>query len=1020
MSFRSLNNIGGWLVFAISTTVYILTLEPTASFWDCGEFIASAFKLQVPHPPGAPFFLLVGRLFSLLAGNDLTQVAYWVNVSSAIFSGLTILFLFWTISLLAIKMYPQATPDNLTPYQTYTILASAFIGALAYTFTDSFWFSAVEAEVYAMSSFFTALVVWATFKWDLIDDEVQSNRWLIFIAYATGLSIGVHLLNLVTMPALGLLYYYKKYKNPNIYGAIVAMMGSLVIIVIVMYGVITGLPVIAGNFEIFFINSIGLPFGTGISVFIILFLGALVAGIYYSHAKNKVLLNTGLLAFAFVLIGYASYGVILVRAQYNPPINENNPNDIMRVVYYLKREQYGDRPLLFGTTFASKLVDQEKGTAYYRKNDKKGKYEIFDYKTTNKYDNNIFFPRIHSRAPGHAQLYREILQLSPDETPTMGDNLKFFFQHQLGHMYWRYFGWNFIGRESDEEGAGTLSPFASNDFIPSEIANNKGRNQLYALPLIIGLLGFFYQMFRNRNMFYVTFMIFFMTGIALIVYLNSPPVEPRERDYIYAGSFYGFAIWIGLGIMALAQLFTFERNAIIALITAITPDNKKTELTTIKNSSALRGIIGSLIVGIGVVSIMAVEGWDDHNRSNRYHSIDFARNLLNSCAPNAILFTGGDNDTFPLWYIQEVEGVRRDVRVCNLSLLGTDWYIEQMKRDTYESKALPISLVYDNFIQGTNEQIPYLQQHPNFNPSDIKLLQEKGMNLYEYFQLLKNNESVLSVDFGNFKLNTLPSKRLVIELDKKAIAKQNFVPKGLDSLMQDAIIWDLNMDELYKSDLLVLDIIATNAKNGWQRPIYFATNLSNANYMGLLEYMQQEGIAYRLMPVPIKGAKTGYVNSDLMYENLMKKFLYRELNNPNVYYSDTYRSFPMNLRKAFYKLAAQLLSEGKKDKAKEVVLKCFEILPDNPNLYDVYTPPLIDVLLQVGEVKKAEEVANTMTRRADENLAYLFEIGSNDEYKIQSNFTIIAQVASIMVENKNPNAPKYEAIYQKYVNRIER
>jgi hypothetical protein len=616
--FSRANNLTGWVVFAIALITYTLTVERTASFWDCGEFIACAFKLQVPHPPGAPFFLLIGRIFALFALGDLTNVAYWVNMVSVLSSAFTILFLFWTITLLARKLIGKADED-LSPSDVILLMGSGVIGALAYTWSDSFWFSAVEAEVYGMSSFFTAIVIWAVFKWERIEDPAAENRYLIFIAYLVGISIGVHLLNLVTIPALALVYYFKKYKNPSIFGGIVAFACGLVILGIINSAIIPGLPSMAGKFEIFFVNSLGMPYKSGVIFFIVLFLGSLIWGIRYSQQKSKVLLNTGLLSLAFVLVGYASYLMVLVRAEYNPPINENNPDDVLSFVSYLKREQYGSRPLLYGPSFVTRPVSQKRGAPMYRKQN--GKYVIYDYRPEYEYEpgSSMLLPRMYSTQAGHPQLYQQMTGLAEGQKPTMGHNLSFMISYQIGHMYWRYFLWNFVGRESDEEGAGNLLPWDAGKKYPSPIANNKAHDNYFMLPFVLGLLGVVVAYYRRKKDLLILGLLFVLTGVALVIYLNSPPTEPRERDYIYVGSFYIFCIWIGFGVIAIAD----------GLGTAL-----------------------CLVVPV----IMGAKGWDNHNRNNRYHSVDFAKNLLNSCAPNAILFTGGDNDTFPLWYAQEVEG----------------------------------------------------------------------------------------------------------------------------------------------------------------------------------------------------------------------------------------------------------------------------------------------------------------------------------------------------------------------------
>ncbi|QHT68173.1 DUF2723 domain-containing protein [Rhodocytophaga rosea] len=977
-NFKKVNNLTGWLVFFIAAVVYTLTVEPTASFWDCGEFIAVSYKLMVPHPPGAPFFLLVGRMFSLLAA-DVMTVAFWINMSSVLCSAFTILFLFWTITLLGRKVL-KVSAENLTSAQTFSLMGAGVVGALAYTFSDSFWFSAVEAEVYAMSSFFTAFVFWAILKWELIEDESSSNRWLLLIAYMIGLSIGVHLLNLVAMPALGLVYYFKRHKQTSAVGIITALLISGAIIMAIMVGIIPGLPSLAGKMEIFFVNNLGLPFGSGILFFTVLFLGGLVYGIYYSIKKQNAVLNTSLLSLAFILIGYASYAIILIRAEYNPPINENNPSDVLTFVYYLKREQYGDRPLLYGPNFNAQLVDQQKGEPLYRKGETK--YEIYDYKLINEFDpkGNTLLPRMHSRQPGHEQLYRQIVNLKEGERPNLGDNLAFLFKHQLGHMYFRYFMWNFVGRESDIEGAGWLSPLSpGRDELPFELATNKGRNNFFMLPFILGLVGFLYHYGKDKRRFFIVTMLFFLTGIALILYLNSPPVEPRERDYIYVGSFYAFAIWIGLGVMALAE--TLGR--------------------IIKNPSASSLTAG--VVCLVVPGVMAAQGWDDHNRSKRYHSVDSAKNLLSACAPNAILFTGGDNDTFPLWYVQEVEGFRTDVRVCNLSLLGTEWYIQQMKRPTYESKPLPISLELPQYISGKNEQIP-LVENPNV---------KNGISLPQYIDLVRKDNPAIKIAYRDEQLTVLPSSTLVQPVDKQKVLQSGIIMPSLRDSLTERMVWNVNRGDLLKPDLIILDMITTN---NWERPIYFSSTLAPSSYLNLKEFMQVEGLVYRLLPVKVAGATQGYINSDLMYENMMKKMYWREMGNPNVYYDDNYRRFPINARLHFYRLADQLLNEGKKDKARAIALHSLEVLPDAGVPYDEMTANIVSVLVGVGETKKAQEVSDILSGRADQNLNYYLTKGRNNQREIQTNLYVLNQVAEAFTGKKE--GEKYKAIFDKHYNNL--
>ncbi len=967
----------GWAVFGVALATYLLTVERTASFWDCGEFIACSYKLQVPHPPGAPLFLLVGRLFSMLAMGDVTQVAYWINIVSVATSAFTILFMFWTLTLLGRKFFSKAD-DELSTGETLAVMGAALVGSLAYTWSDSFWFSAVEAEVYGMSSFFTAIVIWAAFKWERIEDPAAANRWLIFLFYLIGLSVGVHLLNLVTIPALALIYYFKKY-NPSIWGGILAFGAGLVVLMLINSGVIVWFPSMAGKFEIFFTNTLGLPYSTGIIVFLTLFISALVWGIRYSSKKQNETLNTALLSLAFVFIGYSTYILVLVRSNANPPINENNPSDIINYITYLKREQYGSRPLLFGPVFTAQPTGSERGEPIYKKEN--GKYVVADYKVEYTYDKGTetLFPRMYSNQGNHPELYRKKMDLAEGQKPNLGDNISFFFSHQLGHMYWRYFLWNFVGRESDEEGAGALRPWDTNENLPDTLANNKGRDNYYMIPFILGLLGIIGLAFRRPKDLLVTGLLFLMMGVALVTYLNSPPVEPRERDYIYVGSFYIFAFWIGAGV-----LFIYD------------------SLAKILTNSTSRAVLAS-VIGLAAPTIMVAKGYDNHNRSNRYHSVDFAKNLLNSCAPNAILFTGGDNDTFPLWYVQEVEGFRTDVRVCNLSLLGTDWYIGQMKRKTYLSEPLPISLEQKNFAAGKNDYIQY------YDMPSVK----NGINLKEYLALLKQDDDAIHVNYNEDRVAILPSGTMQLPVNTAAVRKLNIVKPELNAFVQDTIQWSMGNKSIFKSDLIMLDIIATN---DWKRPIYFSGTLANDNYLNLKEYMQLEGYTYRLLPVRVPGATDGYANSDIMYDNLMNKTLWRELDNANTYYDGTFKGSPVfSARIAFMRLVDQLIREGKTDKAKAAMNKILTVMPDKSIPYDQITANYVGSLFTLGEAKKAIEVADIMAKRAESVLKYSVQNGgSNQDTQVQ--LYILQTLASNCREAKQVAlATKYETLLQQYM-----
>ena len=1006
--FEKANNITGWLVFIIATTVYALTVEPTASFWDCGEFIACSYKLEVPHPPGAPFFLLIGRLFSLLAGGNVQKVAYWINHLSVLSSGFTILFLYWTITLLARKIL-NLKSSELTGSQTFMVLGAGLIGAMTYTFSDSFWFSSEEAEVYAMSSFFTAFVFWAILKWELIEEESRANKWLILIFYMMGLSIGVHLMNLVTIPALGLIIYFKKYK-PTAKGIIYTLLVSGLLILFITGFIIPGLPSIAGKIEIFFVNDVGLPFYSGIITFMVLFLGALVYGIYKSHQKGKVLLNTMLLGLAFILIGYASYTQVLIRYNYDPPIDENNPGNIVSFVSYLLREQYGSRPLLYGQYFDADVVKQEKGAPIYIKG--KNKYEISDYKVEYVYDHNreTILPRAYSSQDNHPDEYRRWMGLGPKELPNFLDNLEFMFRYQLGVMYMRYFMWNFAGRESDIQGADWLRPWDTTKGIPDQLKNNKGRNQYYMLPLLLGIIGMFYNYRKNQQMFSVLVMLFIFTGVALVVYINSPPSEPRERDYIYVGSYYAYAIWVGIGLMGVAQLL----------------------LRFLKNKTA--SVLAAFILCLPVPAIMAAQNWDDHNRSNRYFSVDSARNFLASCAPDAILFTGGDNDTFPLWYVQEVEGFRTDVRVIVLSYFNTDWYIDQMTRKAYLSDPLPFSLTQYQYRQGgPNDYLPYIE-NPNLKNQSISL---KG-----YIGLVQQDHQGIKVptEFGS--INSLPSKALYLDVDLSKVIASNLIPGnimkmiGEDSIrletskrlhtpppqmrvtIPDHMVFRLKRGGLEKNTLMILDVIANN---DWKRPIY----LNNTSLLGvgvdLRPYVVQEGSTYRLLPIENMNLRDELVNTDAMYNNMMNNFFFRDTDNPKVDFNEDYRNFMLNHRSSFNSLAEALINEGRIDEAKKVIDRNFKVMPDASVPYDYTTAQTVSLMFEAGEKDQALALSKLLSKRSDEFLGYYFDNGISPGNEIQKNLVVLNEMIRVLKMNGQDSlSSQYQTKFMKYYNRMNK
>lgn len=952
--YRKINDLVGWVVFLIATAVYILTLEPVASFWDAGEFIACSYKLLVPHPPGAPLYLLIGRIFSMFA-SDVTQVAWWVNLLSALASSFTVLFLFWSITILARKLIIKEG-ETITKGNLLLIMGSGAVGALAYTFTDSAWFSAVEAEVYAMSSFFTAIVFWAMLRWEQRVGQSNSDKWLILIAYLVGLSIGAHLLNLVTIPGLAFIYYFRLYK-PNWTGGIIAFAISAVIVVIILWGVIPGLPSLAGGIEVFFVNSLGLPFGSGIISFVILLVGAIIYGLRYSIKNNIRILNTAVLCFIFILIGYSSYMIIPIRSSYNPTIDENDPQDILSFVAYLKREQYGDRPLLYGPQYNAQPVSQKEGAPRYIKG--KDKYIATGRKVENVYHSKdkTLLPRIYSDNPQHLQEYRKWIDLREGQAPSFGQNLSFLLRYQLGHMYWRYFLWNFAGRESDVQQAGVLWFAKNENGLPDRVANSAARNCFYLLPLLVGLLGLIYHARKNERDAFIIGLLFFFTGIAIALYLNQPPIEPRERDYTFAGSFYAFSIWIGLGVLGLADLLR----------------------KVLANQQLRAG--AAVAICLAVPAVLAAEGWDDHDRSNRYHSVDSAKNLLDSCAPNAILFTNGDNDTFPLWYVQEVEGYRTDVRVAVLSYLNTDWYVDQMKRQSYLSDPWPLSLENENYRQGTNDYLPVVE----------KPQVASGMDLTQFISLVKQNHPALQVQYSSgTTLTTMPTKNFFLNIDKANVQKLGFVAENRQGEIVDRMQWTINKSLIEKKHLVILDLLSTN---NWERPIYFSSTVNSADFIGLSDYFQLEGLAYRIVPVKTGGEDSPKnVNQPVMDDNMMNKFRFRGFDNPNVFHDENYFRFAANARDKFAKLAASYLEEGNNAKAKEVIDHVFKQLPVETVPYDYYTPQYISMLAEVGEEERAKELLESMAKNCKVAVDYYLTKGALFDMEIQTNMYVLQQL----------------------------
>jgi hypothetical protein len=963
MNFNRLNIITGWIVFAIASVVYLLTIEPTASFWDCGEFIATAKNMEIGHPPGASFWMLLSKFFSLFAfGNELA-IAKSMNVMSALASAFTVLFLFWSITHLARKIVGKSNePGN---GELFAIMGAGIVGALAYTFSDSFWFSAVEAEVYAMSSLFTAAVFWAILKWESVSDEPRSDRWLILIAYLMGISIGVHILNLLAIPAIVLVYYFKKFPVTK-KGVFYAVIGSFLLLAVLMYVVIQFTLKAASWFELFFINVVGLPYNFGVIIFLLLLAGGLFYAIWWSQRKGRVLLNTVFLMLTFIMIGYSSILILPIRSAANPPLDENNPDNTLSLLSYVNREVYGQRPLLYGEYYNAPVIDYKDGKNFYYKKD--GKYAVSDTRTEYVYDSRFttFFPRMYNtQEPKYEQAYkvwgkikgRSVTVQGQDGqnevrmVPTFVENMRFFFRYQLGHMYFRYFMWNFSGRQSDEQGYGDIKSgnwitgikfldamrLGPQDNVPKSVTENKGHNRYFALPLLLGLLGawFYYQ--RHRKDFWIVTLLFAMTGAAIIVYLNEVPVTPRERDYVYVGSFYAFAIFIGIGVLYLWDLLKKKLDPKMAAM----------------------AVTGVCLLAVPVV--MAAQNWDDHDRSGRNTAHDFAYNYLIGLDKNALIFTNGDNDTFPLWYIQEVEGVRTDVRVCCMPFLPQDWYIDQLKRTYYESKALPISMEFEQYRQGKRGYIPIDNRIKT--PTDLKQLIEFATN--------DDPRAMLSSTTGR-QFNYIPASTFSLPVDKEKVLQSGTVSADRASQIDSAIVWSMGQEQIFKDELVVLDILA---HNNWERPMYYTTPRQSGS-VKLDNYLELQGLSYRL--IPIKGQTQtgldGMVNTDIMYDNLMNKFRYTNLNNPKVYQDETCRRMVQNMKNNFNRLATALILEGKNDKAAEVLAKLESAMPAKVMGYTAQDIENADLWLRVGNREKGLAVAKFAFESIKDNIDYYLSL----------------------------------------------
>jgi hypothetical protein len=960
MNFKKLNNITGWAVFVIASVVYLLTIEPTASFWDCGEFIATAVNMEIGHPPGAPFFMILGQFFSLFAFGNTENIPVTINVMSALASGFTIMFLFWSITHLARKVFTKG--EELTKGNLFAVIGAGLVGALSYTFTDSFWFSAVEAEVYALSSLFTAVVFWAILKWEEVDDPTQASRWLLLIAFLMGLSVGVHILNLLAIPAIVLVFYFKNYKYSK-KGVITALLISFGILAFLLYGVIQLTLKIALGFELFFINTVGLPYNFGIFIFVLLLIAGLSFGLYYTKKKNKPAWNTALLGITVIMIGYSSIVVIPVRSWANPPLDENNPEHISSLLSYVNREVYGQRPLLFGEYYNAPVVDFPEGKKIYYQKD--GKYVVGDRRTKYEYDKRFttFFPRMYNNMdPGYIPAYQEWgkvkgtpIQITNRRTgeqevrnkPTFTENMRFFFRYQLGHMYFRYFMWNFSGRQNDIQGRGELTNgnwitgikfidamrLGPQDDLPDFITKNKGHNKYYALPLILGLIGAFFYYRRERKGFWIVTLLFIMTGAMIIVYLNEVPRTPRERDYVYVGSFYAFAIFIGIGVLSIYEKMQKWLNP---------------------RTSAIVTSLAALLI---VPGLLATENWDDHDRSGRYAAREFAYNYLVGLDKYAVVFTNGDNDTFPLWYIQEVEDHRTDVRVGCMPFMPQDWYITQMKSTYYESQALPISMEFETYRQGQRGLIPIIPNERVKGPQPLKSIIA--------FAASDNPSTKVPASTGDF--NFIPTDYFSLPVDSATVVNNGTVSPEMAGQIVSPIEWRLNKEQIYKDELVILDILANN---NWERPIYYTTP-GQTGSVRLDEYLELTGLTYRLVPIkgPRQSSGQGRVNTEVTYDNLMNKFRYTNFGNEDVYYDETCRRMMTNLKNNFNRLALALIDENKNDKAAEVLAKVEEILPPSILEYTYLDLATAEGWYRLGENENAgrlmEGYFNNMVQMMD-------------------------------------------------------
>ncbi|MDR0725759.1 MAG: DUF2723 domain-containing protein [Prevotellaceae bacterium] len=914
MRYKKLNNIIGWTVFAIAALTYISTVESTASLWDCSEFILSAYKLEVGHPPGAPLFMMIGHLFTLFASPE--NVALMINIFSALCSAFTILFLFWSITHL-VRRFVNKSIAELSASEIVMIIGCGIVGALVYTFSDTFWFSAVEGEVYAASSLMTAVVFWAILKWEEQADSQYANRWLVLIAYILGLSIGVHLLNLLVVPAIVFVYYFKKYEVTQ-KGIIYTSVISIVLLAVLVWGVIPITPKIASWVELLFVNTMGLPINSGLLFFVILLTAALVYAVRNTCRKGRVLMNTIMLCLSFCLLGYGSYAMIIIRSSANLPMDQNKPDNIFSLIKYLNRDQYGSRPLFKGPYFTAKDYDIRHDAKYIRLGNK---YVDKDISQTVIYKNTTFFPRMWSSRADHAEVYKLYVT---GKNPSFANNMRFFLDYQIGFMYFRYFMWNFAGRQNDMQ-ASIGDPTKGNwisgikaidearlgnmDNMPSYLADNKGNNKYYFLPLLLGILGLLFQLSKDKKGFTLVALLFFFTGIAVIMYLNQTPNEPRERDYAYAASFYAFAIWTGIGV---AFLYNLLNNVL-----------KKNLAAPV-----------ALILGLPVPVIMAQQNWDDHNRSGRYVATDFGYNYLNSCDRNAVLYTFGDNDSFPLWYNQEVEGVRRDIKVANSMYLASDWYYMQMMRRSYEAPPLATTATPAKIIGETRAYLPVEELRPN-------------LYLNQALQFIFDDNARKVRGSSGIELHVFPSRNLILPVNKTQAIEKGLVADT--SAIVPYLHFKVAGYSIGKNSIAALDFASNNFL---KRPIYYGSSGSEADFiMGVDGNLRQEGLARQLVPENTAGMP---VDIDKTLDLLVNKFRYRGINDPDVYMDETARRVTGYYRTAFFRLADILKTKNDKEKLKLLMEKYHEVMPEMSIVNIHHTPywrvanPAVDYYFSAG------------------------------------------------------------------------